>query len=83
MFCSISTTVRTSTRRGRDSDPDLWLERPRRNRDETDQVHVVDVHEALADRPALFHRAIRSDSLHPLVRNREVERIEKNVQPCE
>lgn len=64
MFCSISTTARTNTRHGRDGDPDLWLERPRRNRDETDQVHVVDLHEASANRPELFHRTIRSDTSH-------------------
>jgi len=42
----------------RGKDPDLRLKQPGRNRHETDQVHVLEVHQSLADFPLLIDPSV-------------------------
>lgn len=48
----------------RNSDPHLWLERPCGNRDETNQIHVLELHISLTDFPFLINGFIHSTSLN-------------------
>lgn len=61
-------------RRG-DSNPYFWLERPLRDRYEADEEHIFNVHETMANPPALVDSPVGGNPLR-LVSDCEVELVQ-------
>jgi hypothetical protein len=55
-------------------DPNLWLERSRRNRYETDQIHVLQIHESFSNFPPLINGSVHGVSLGSICKPRATGR---------